>query len=298
MKNIKLEDIKDTDKLQIGMKLYSVNSKGIYKIINVGEQSIRIKNESGYEHNIHRSYISNYYKLVKLSSDNEGTSSQSRELTDDDIKVGTKLREKVSGLIASIIEISDNGIVVIIDENATKIRVNKYYVINNYERYIDNHNSEPVPTTGREEEEEEEEEEDEDDYILDDLTAEELSTIKIEEFFNKDEIGFLISKEQIIEYRNNLIKQENKDVNPLKKKIYDRRISSTYIDESYFDFIEKKIPQMTAYKFTAKIPYRELWDIRNKDRVIFPKNLNNVTGFSSGVIFYWVFYDGIVFKTA
>jgi len=145
-----------------------------------------------------------------------------------------------------------------------------------------------------EEEEEEEEEDDDDDYLFDDITIDELLTIKIEEFFNENELDFLISYKDIIDYKNRI--NDTIVNNKFKELLKQKKLNEIEILIMYFDHLSKRIPGYKIYKFNGQIPYNELWDIRQKDRINIPDNLRDKHIFNSGVFYYWVFKNGIIFK--
>lgn len=145
-----------------------------------------------------------------------------------------------------------------------------------------------------EEEEEEIEEEEDDDEFDDDLTDDELLLIKIEDYFTIDELKFLFSLNDLKEYRNNLKNKINTKTNPFKDQINKKRLQSSYINEKYFKFLIKKFKTENVYKFTGKMPYDELWDIRKRDIIKFKNEYNYYI--KDAIIYYWVFNNGIVFK--
>lgn len=150
-----------------------------------------------------------------------------------------------------------------------------------------------------EEIEEEESEEGDDEYVdvLDDLSQEELMIMKINEFFNEQELSFLVTLKEVRNYRKKLKKIQGQTTNPIKDKINERRLETTFIIEKYFQHLIKKFPNLKIYRFIGQIPYEELWDIRTKDRITISSEDTDKHGQDNGVIFYWVFSDAVVFKT-
>jgi len=145
-----------------------------------------------------------------------------------------------------------------------------------------------------EEEEEEEEEDDDDDYLFDDITIDELNTIKIEDFFNENELELLISIDNIIDYENKI--NDIDTGNKFKELLKQKKINELEIIKLYFNHLNSRIPGYKIYKFNGQIPYNDLWDIRQKDRINIPDNLRDNFIFNSGVFFFWVFKNGIIFK--
>jgi len=160
---------------------------------------------------------------------------------------------------------------------------------------------EPNPKEREEEEDEEEEEmeeeDDDDDFILDDITAEELMTMKIDEFFNEDEIKLLVSLDNVLNFRNSIENLDDKDLNPFKIVLKNKKIRMTYLMELYYNHLMDRIPGKPIYRFNGQIPYPELWDIREKDRIEIPKELKDDAVFDSGGLYFWVFSNAIIFKT-
>jgi len=154
------------------------------------------------------------------------------------------------------------------------------------------------------EEEEEEEEEEEDDYDdgddgddgLIDVTVEELMTIDIEEFFNEGEMTLLVSIEDILKYREKIKQITKYEDNPFKNKLNEKRLKDTYIIEKYYKYLSNRIGR-DVYRFNGQIPYGELWDIRQKDKIEITDDMYDSHIFNSGVVFFWVFKNAVVFKT-
>jgi hypothetical protein len=150
-----------------------------------------------------------------------------------------------------------------------------------------------------EEEEEEEYEDVDDDTEYEDLTEEELMVMKMNEFFDKSEIKNIISLDDVLVYRKKLTEKlySYKDLNPFQKQIIGRRIAITYIIERYFNYLKEIFPYGKIYRYVGKIDYDELWDLRKRERVPFYKEMHDIHGFDNGIVYYWVFNDGVLFKT-
>lgn len=147
------------------------------------------------------------------------------------------------------------------------------------------------------EEMEEEEDDDDDDFYLEDITADELMTMNLTEFFNEGEIGLLVSLDDVLNFRKSVEGVNDEDLNPFKKTLKYKKINMTYLMEKYYKHLMDRIPGKSVYRFNGQIPYPELWDIRQKDRIKISDELKDDTIFNSGVLFFWIFKDSIVFKT-
>jgi len=155
----------------------------------------------------------------------------------------------------------------------------------------------PIINEDDEIEEEEEEDDDDDENFLIDITAEELMTMKIDEFFNEGEMTLLVSIEDVENYKERLKQVTNNESNPFKIKLHKKRIKDIGIISKYYNHLKDRFPNMDIYRFNGQIPYEELWNIRQKDRVSVTDDMYDNHIFNSGVIFFWVFKDAVVFKT-
>jgi len=146
-------------------------------------------------------------------------------------------------------------------------------------------------------EEEENDDDDDDDLFLEDITADELMTMNLTEFFNEGEMGMLVSLDDVLNFRNSVENVNDENLNPFKKALKNKKLKMTYVMEMYYKYLMDRIPNKKVYRFNGQIPYKELWDIRQKDRIEIPENLKDDTIFNSGVLFFWIFKDAIIFKT-
>ena len=147
------------------------------------------------------------------------------------------------------------------------------------------------------EEEEDEDDDDDDDFFMDDITADELMTMNLTEFFNEGEMEMLVSLDDILNFRNSVDNVNDEDLNPFKKALKSKKLNMTYVMELYYNHLMDRIPGKDVYRFNGQIPHNELWDIRQKDRIDIPENIKDDAVFNSGVLFFWIFKDAIVFKT-
>lgn len=146
-----------------------------------------------------------------------------------------------------------------------------------------------------EEEIEEEEEEESEWEDIDDLTEEELSEMKIDEFFNDAELSFLVSLDDVKNHKEKLKSLIKSKFNPIKDKINSKRLFQIEILEKYFDHLKGIYPDKNIYKFSGQIPYDELWDIRKKYKI--EDKIDDLDEYiKTGFIYYWIFEDSIVFK--
>ena len=82
-----------------------------------------------------------------------------------------------------------------------------------------------------------------------------------------------------------------------KIALKNKKVKMTYSIELYYNHLMDRIPGKPIYRFNGQIPYPELWDIREKDRIEIPKELKDDAVFDSGGLYFWVFSNAIIFKT-
>ncbi len=151
--------------------------------------------------------------------------------------------------------------------------------------------------------EEIEEEEEEEEYVdvdeLEDITEEDLMITEIKEFFSENELKKIVTLDDVLNYRKELTQKTYNyhNLNPLQKKVLGRRIAITYIIERYFKYMQQEFPYAKIYRYIGQMPYEELYQIRKKEVVPFYKEMYDIHGYDYGVIYYWIFSDGIIFKT-
>lgn len=216
----------------------------------------------------------------------------------NEIKIGDRIVHVNNG-VGTIVDIEDVGYTLKIKfDNSDDINfyLSNILINGDYIRKIENDKmSSDVKSEEIEIEEEEEEEEDDDDY-LDDLTEEDLADINISDFFNDVEITFLVSIDDINEYKEKIKLLLNSKFNPVKDKINKKRFNQIEILEKYFKYLNSKYPYKKVYKFNGQIPYDELWDIRKKYKI--ENKIDDLDNYIKTVfIYYWIFKDSIVFKT-
>jgi len=210
------------------------------------------------------------------------------------LKVGDIVKHsfKGDGIIKSI----TNNIIQIEYDNGSIVDYFINYLIDTKSLMVNNNNNNNNYINDDEEEEEEEEEDDDDDYLFNDITIDELMTIKIEDFFTDAELELLISFNDLTKHENNLNKNINNTNNKFKIIYNKRKINDLKILKEYYLYLMKKIPNFNIYKYSGNLPYTELWDIRQKDRIDIPKDIKDPHIFNSGVFYYWVFKNGVIFK--
>lgn len=233
-------------------------------------------------------------RLLKFKDMNEN-----KILFPDDIKEGNRIYHINSGYGTVVgFFYQNNNKIITIKFDDSKYELN--FLLNSlirsgFIRKVENDNNVTNKSEDQFVEEEEEEEEDDSSFLTGDLTEEDLSTIKVKDYFVDNDLNFLLTIDELISYRKKIKKQLKSSSNELKNKINENRLRGTYIIEEYFNKLSDKFKNKTIYRFTAHIPYKELWEIKNKYRIIL-KNENEQTLYN-GIVYYWVFSDGIVFKT-
>jgi len=139
-----------------------------------------------------------------------------------------------------------------------------------------------------EEEEEEEDDDDDDDYI-DDISLSDLLEYNVSHFLTEDELTLTSTIDDVLKFKKQ-IEQDNLS-NPFKKKLHKRRLESIDILENVFQLMITRFPGKDVMRFTGEIPYEELWVIRQKENIHYPK-----AKFSNITMIYWIFKDVVLFK--
>ena len=188
------------------------------------------------------------------------------------------------------IKINFNGDTILLDINYLIDNDNIVKIIKSDKSNIETDNN--IKTDNNKDdviEEEEEEEEDDDDDFFEDITISDIMTNSINNFFTDDELTLITTIDDVEKFKIHVEKET--PLNDFNKKLKEKRIITIEILENVFDKLKIKFPNRNIGKFNGEIPYVELWDIRQKDYVYYPK-----TKFSNIVIYYWVFKDIVLFK--
>jgi hypothetical protein len=117
------------------------------------------------------------------------------------------------------------------------------------------------------------------------------------DIFNEE---YLISKDQLLKDQKELIdflaSEKNKELSDFKRQILLKRLNLMYLILFYYEYLEEKY-DMKIYRYVGKVMTLDMMDKAIKERASKMKSLVNNYGFDGGYINYWIFKDGIVFKT-
>ena len=144
------------------------------------------------------------------------------------------------------------------------------------------------------------EEEEEDDFKTKtskkQITKQDLLEFSCKDLFYEEKFT---TKDDLIKTKEKYIQElKNPELSNIKKIYYEKAIGSIEIVEQYFDFLRNKVSNdLPIYRTTEQIDDKDLLINKTKVKASESKELTKKYSFDQGIIVYWKFIDGVVFKT-